>query len=278
MNGKRVLVGVVSALMLIGVLVGCGTGNAPKAATPAAAPQKIVLKVGATALPHAEILKAIQPALEKEGIELKIIEFTDYVRPNVALAEKELDANFFQHIPYLQQFSTDRKLDLTYTVAVHIEPMGVYSKKIKELKDIPEGAQVAIPNDPTNGGRSLAILAKAGLIKLKDGVGIKGTVKDVTENPKKLVIKELEAPLLPRALDDVTIAVINANYALEAKLAPSKDAIFLEAKDSPYANVLAVRKGDEKRPEIEKLSKALTSPEVKKFIEEKYKGAVVPAF
>lgn len=276
MNGKRVLVGVVSALMLIGVLVGCGTGNTPKAAPPA--PQKVVLKVGATAVPHAEILKAIQPALEKEGIELKIIEFTDYVRPNVALAEKELDANFFQHIPYLQQFSTDRKLDLTYTVAVHIEPMGVYSKKIKDLKDILEGAQVAIPNDPTNGGRSLAILAKAGLIKLKDGVGIKGTVKDVTENPKKLVIKELEAPLLPRALDDVAIAVINANYALEAKLVPSKDAIFLEAKDSPYANVLAVRKGDEKRPEIEKLSKALTSPEVKKFIEEKYKGAVVPAF
>jgi len=274
---KKIIAVILTVLSLAFVAAGCGS----KAETPAPAapaPKKIVLKVGATAVPHAEILKAIQPALEKEGIELKIIEFTDYVRPNVALAEKELDANFFQHIPYLQQFSTDRKLDLTYTVAVHIEPMGVYSKKIKDLKDIPDGAQVAIPNDPTNGGRSLAILAKAGLIKLKDGVGIKGTVKDVTDNPKKLVIKELEAPLLPRALDDVTIAVINANYALEAKLAPSKDAIFLEAKDSPYANVLAVRKGDEKRPEIEKLSKALTSQEVKKFIEEKYKGAVVPAF
>ncbi len=274
---KKIIAVILAVLSLALVTAGCG-GKAETPAPAAPAPKKVVLKVGATAVPHAEILKAIQPALEKEGIELKIIEFTDYVRPNVALAEKELDANFFQHIPYLQQFSTDRKLDLTYTVAVHIEPMGIYSKKIKDLKDISDGAQVAIPNDPTNGGRSLAILAKAGLIKLKDGVGIKGTVKDVTDNPKKLVIKELEAPLLPRALDDVTIAVINANYALEAKLAPSKDAIFLEAKDSPYANVLAVRKGDEKRPEIEKLSKALTSPEVKTFIEEKYKGAVVPAF
>lgn len=274
---KKIIAVILTVLSLALVTAGCG-GKAETPAPAAPASKKVVLKVGATAVPHAEILKAIQPALEKEGIELKIVEFTDYVRPNVALAEKELDANFFQHIPYLQQFSTDRKLDLTYTVAVHIEPMGVYSKKIKDLKDIPDGAQVAIPNDPTNGGRSLAILAKAGLIKLKDGVGIKGTVKDVTDNPKKLVIKELEAPLLPRALDDVTIAVINANYALEAKLVPSKDAIYLEAKDSPYANILAVRKGDEKRPEIEKLSKALTSPECKKFIEEKYKGAVVPAF
>ena len=156
--------------------------------------------------------------------------------------------------------------------------MGVYSKKIKDLKDLPEGALVAIPNDPTNAGRSLAILAKAGLIKLKDGVGVKGTAKDVTDNPKKLVFKELEAPLLPRALDDVTIAVINANYALEAKLNPTKDSLFLERKESPYANILAIRKGDENRPEIIKLSQALTSPDIKKFIEDKYKGAVVPAF
>lgn len=275
---KKIVFAILAALILSLALAGCGGKEEKKAEPAAAAPKNVVLKVGATAVPHAEILKEIQPLLAKQGVELKIVEFSDYVRPNVALAEKELDANFFQHVPYLQQFSTDRKLDLTYTVAVHIEPMGVYSKKIKNLKDLPEGAQVAIPNDPTNAGRSLAILAKAGLIKLKDGVGVKGTAKDVTDNPKKLVFKELEAPLLPRALDDVTIAVINANYALEAKLVPAKDAIFLEPKESPYANVLAVRKGDEKRPEIEKLSKALTSPEVKKFIEDKYKGAVVPAF
>ena len=275
---KKIILAVLAALVLSLALAGCGGKDEKKAAPSVAAPKNVVLKVGATAVPHAEILKAIQPALAKEGIELKIVEFSDYVRPNVALAEKELDANFFQHVPYLEQFSKDRKLDLTYTVAVHIEPMGVYSKKIKTLNGLPAGALVAIPNDPTNAGRSLAILAKAGLIKLKDGVGVKGTAKDVTDNPKKLVFKELEAPLLPRSLDDVTIAIINANYALEAKLVPAKDAIFLEPKESPYANVLAVRKGDEKRPEIEKLSKALTSPEVKKFIEEKYKGAVIPAF
>ena len=275
---KKIILAVLAALVLSLALAGCGGKDEKKAAPSAAAPKNVVLKVGATAVPHAEILKAIQPALAKEGVELKIVEFSDYVRPNVALAEKELDANFFQHVPYLEQFSKDRKLDLTYTVAVHIEPMGVYSKKIKTLNGLPAGALVAIPNDPTNAGRSLAILAKAGLIKLKDGVGVKGTAKDVTDNPKKLVFKELEAPLLPRALDDVTIAIINANYALEAKLVPAKDAIFLEPKESPYANVLAVRKGDEKRPEIEKLSKALTSLEVKKFIEENYKGAVIPAF
>ena len=157
---KKIVFAIVTVLLLSLVLAGC-SGKEEKAAAPAAqAPKKVVLKVGATAVPHAEILKAIQPALDKDGIELKIVEFSDYVKPNVALAEKELDANFFQHVPYLQQFSTDRKLDLTYTVAVHIEPMGVYSKKIKDLKDLADGALVAIPNDPTNAGRSLAILAK----------------------------------------------------------------------------------------------------------------------
>ncbi len=272
---KKIIFATLAIFLLAAVISGCG--NKTEAPAPAA-PKKTVLKVGATAVPHAEILKVIQPVLAQEGIDLQIVEFNDYVRPNLALADKELDANYFQHIPYLNQFSADRKLSLAYTAAVHIEPMGVYSKKVKNLNELANGAQVAIPNDPTNSGRALAILAKAGLIKLKDGVGVKGTVKDVTENPKNLVLKELEAPLLPRALDDVAAAVINANYALEAKLVPTKDALFLEAKDSPYVNILAVRKGDEKRPEIEKLSKALTSPDVKKFIEEKYKGAVVPAF
>lgn len=271
---KKLVFVLVVIVSLAALLAGCGA----KTEAPAPAGKKTVIKVGATAVPHAEILKAVQPLLAKEGIDLQIVEFTDYVRPNVALAEKELDANYFQHIPYLQQFSADRKLDLTYTVAVHIEPIGIYSKKVKNLNELVNGAQIAIPNDATNGGRALALLEKAGLIKLKDGAGIKGTLKDIAENPKQLVFKELEAPLLPRALDDVALAVINTNYALEANLVPTKDALYLEPKDSPYANVLAVRKGDEKRPEIEKLSKALTSPEVKKFIEEKYKGAVVPAF
>ena len=274
---KKAIILLVAVVALTVFLTGCGDSKKAAPAAPAAA-KKVVLKVGATPLPHAEILKVIQPILAKDGVELQIVEFTDYVRPNLALAEKELDANFFQHIPYLQQFATDRKLALTHTVSVHIEPMGVYSKKIKNLSELPSGAQVAIPNDPTNGGRALAILAQAGVIKLKEGVGIKATVKDVTDNPKKIVLKELEAPQLPRSLDDVFLAVINSNYALEAKLNPVKDSLFLEKKESPYANILTVRKGDENRPEIVKLSQALTSPEVKKFIEDKYKGAVVPAF
>ena len=271
------IIALLAAVLLLAVLT-AGCGDKKAAAPTPAADKKVVLKVGATPVPHAEILKVIQPILAKDGIELKIVEFTDYVRPNVALAEKELDANFFQHLPYLQQFAADRKLDLVSLIAVHIEPMGVYSKKIKTLNEVPNGGIVAIPNDPTNGGRALSILAQAGLIKMKDGVGVKGTVKDVTDNPKKLVFKELEAPQLPRSLDDVALAVINSNYALEAKLNPTKDALFIEKKDSPYANILAIRKGDEKRPELVKLAKALTSPDVKKFIEDKYKGAVVPAF
>jgi len=163
-------------------------------------------------------------------------------------------------------------------VKVHIEPMGIYSKSIKDIKNVPFGSRVAIPNDPTNGGRALSILQAAGLLKLKSGVGVGGTVADVVENPKGLEFVEVEAALLPRTLDDVALSVINSNFAMEAKLNPVKDALFSEPKDSPYANIVAIRKGDENRPELQKLAKALTSPEVKKFIEEKYKGAVVPAF
>jgi len=262
------------ALLSLGLLVsGCSKSTAP-----AQEASKTVVKVGATALPHAEILAVVKPLLATEGIDLQIIEMTDYVTPNIAVAEKELDANFFQHIPYLNKFSTERNLALTYTAAVHIEPMGIYSKKIKNLTELPAGAKVAIPNDPTNGGRALALLDKAGIIKLKDGVGVNATVSDILTNAKNVQISELEAPQLPRVLEDVSIAVINTNYALEAKLVPTKDALFIEQKDSPYVNILTIRKGDETRPEIQKLTKALTSEEVRKFINEKYQGAVVPAF
>ncbi|MDF2875010.1 MAG: metQ 3 [Sporomusa sp.] len=271
---KFTLVLITALLALSTFISGCGSKETP---APSASEKKTI-KVGATAVPHAEILNVIKPALEKEGINLVIVEMSDYVRPNVAVAEKELDANFFQHIPYLTKFSSERKLDLTYTAAVHIEPMGIYSKKVKNLNDLQSGAQIAIPNDPTNGGRALALLAKAGIIKLKDGAGVNATVKDITENPKNVKVRELEAPQLPRSLDDVALAVINTNYALEAKLVPAKDALFIEQKDSPYVNILAVRKGDENRPEIQKLTKALTSEEVRKFINEKYQGAIVPAF
>ena len=265
-----------AGLLALGALVAGCSGEKKEAAQ--SSDKKVVLKVGATPVPHAEILTEIKPLLAKDGIDLQIIEFTDYVKPNLSLNDKEIDANFFQHEPYLKKFAADRKLDLVNLVAVHIEPMGVYSKKLKDIKSVPDGAKVAIPNDPTNGGRALNILAKAGLIKLKDGVGISATVGDIVENPKNLKITEAEAAMLPRTLDDVDLAVINSNFAMEAKLNPTKDALFIEPKDSPYANIVAVRKGDENRKEIQALKKALTSPEVKKFIEEKYKGAVIPAF
>ena len=257
-------------------LAGCGEkapAEAPKAADGAA-----TLSIGVSPVPHADIIRFVEPALKAQGVNLKIVEFSDYVQPNLSLNDKELDANFFQHKPYLDDFSAQRGLKLASLVAVHIEPMGVYSKSVKAVAETPEGAKVAIPNDPTNGGRALKVLETAGLIKLKDGVGVLATVADVAENPKNLKFVEIEAAQLPRSLDDVALAVINSNFALGANLNPVKDAIAIEAKDSPYANIVAVRAGDESRPEIQKLKAALTTPDVKKFLEEKYQGAVVPAF
>ena len=237
---------------------------------------KKVIKVGATPLPHSEILEQVKPILAKQGYTLEIVEFTDYVTPNTALAEGDLDANFFQHVPYLEKTKLEKKLDLTYTVKVHIEPMGVYSKKYKKLVDIKDGSKIAIPNDPTNAARALRVLETAGLIKVKAGELV--TELDITDNPKNLEVIELDAPQLPRALEDVAAAVINTNYALEAKLNPTKDALAIESKDSPYANILAVRTEDKEKPYIKALSEALNSPEIKKFIEDKYKGNIVPAF
>lgn len=215
--------------------------------------------------------------LAKKGINVEIVEFTDYVQPNLALNDKSLDANFFQHKPYLDEFCKSRGLKLASVGAVHLEPMSVFSNKYKSLAELPDGASIAIPNDPTNGGRALLVLQSAGLIKLRDGAPVTATPQDIAENPHNLKFSELEAPQLPRSLADVDAAVININFALEAKL-NLKDAIYTESKDSPYANIVAVRAGDENRPEIQELMKALTSPESKKFIEDTYKGAVIPAF
>lgn len=261
------------AILILSVFsFGCGGSDSGKGQ------KATVIKIGATAIPHAEILNFIKPELEKQGVNMTVVEMADYVRPNLAVADKELDGNYFQHIPYLEKFAADHKLALVSVCKVHIEPMGIYSRKVKSLAEVSEGAIVSIPNDPTNGGRALLLMEKAGLIKLKEGAGITATVKDVIENPKKLDIKELEAPQLPRSFDDVTLSVINTNYALDANLVPSKDALFIETSESPYVNILVVRKGDENREEIKKLAAALNSPAVKKFIEEKYKGAIVPAF
>ena len=265
---KKVLIFVLTAILAVS-FTACGTKSSTSE-------DKKVIKVGATPLPHAEILEQVKPILAKQGYTLQIVEFTDYVTPNTALAEGDLDANFFQHVPYLEKTKQEKKLDLTYTVKVHIEPMGVYSKKYKKLGDLKEGSKIAIPNDPTNAARALRVLETAGLIKVKAGELV--TELDITDNPKKFQVIELDAPQLPRALEDVAAAVINTNYALEAKLNPTKDALAIESKDSPYANVLAVRTEDKEKPYIKALSAALNSPEIKKFIEEKYKGNIVPAF
>lgn len=259
-------------------LAGCGNSSTPASSSSASSGSK-TLKVGATAVPHAEILEVVKPILEKEGITLDIVEFNDYVQPNLALNDKELDANFFQHEPYLNNFMEEHKeVKLKNVLGVHIEPMGIYSKKIKDLKDLKDGAMIAIPNDPTNGGRALLLLQKAGLLKLKDGVNEKATVQDIAENPHNFKFQEVEPAQVPRTLDDVAAAVINTNYAMQVNLVPTKDALFMEDSTSPYVNILVVREGDENRPEIQALIKALKSPEVKDYINEHYKGAVVPAF
>jgi len=236
------------------------------------------ITIAATPAPHAEILEVVKTILADKGITLNIQVFNDYVQPNLALSEKELDANFFQHKPYLDTFSKEHKLNLAVLTAVHLEPMGVYSKSIKNVADLPDGAKIAVPNDPTNGGRALKVLETAGILKVRPEAGILASPADIVDNPKHVKIVEVEAAQLPRALDDVDAAVINSNYALAAKLNPTKDAIAIESKDSPYANVVVVRAGDENRPELQKLKNALLTPEVKKFLEEKYQGAVVPAF
>lgn len=267
-----------TALCVLSLAVaGCGKTETPAPGAKAGG-EKIVLKVGATAVPHAEILAVTKPLLEKEGVDLQITEFSDYVQPNLAVADKELDANFFQHAPYLEEFCKQRNLKLANIAGIHIEPMGIYSKKMKNLDELPDGAIVAMPNDATNGGRALLLLEKAGLIALKQGAGIHATVQDVAENKKNLKFQELEAAQIPRSLDDVAAAVINTNYALEAKLVPSKDALAIEQQDSPYVNILVAREGDQERPEMQKLVNALKSEEVKKFIDEKYNGAIVPVF
>lgn len=258
-----------------------GTSVPEASAVPATATdQAITLTIGVSPVPHGDILKFIQENLAaKAGLDLKLVEFTDYVQPNLALADGTLDANFFQHVPYMEDFAKEHNLDLVAVVAVHIEPLGIYSNKITALADLPDGAVVAIPNDATNGGRALNLLQANGLLTLKEGTGYTATVQDIVENPKNLDIKELEAAQLVRALDDVSIAVINGNFAIEAGLKPASDALALESgQDNPYANVLTVLKGRETDPAILKLAELLTSPEVKKFIEEKYEGGVIPAF
>lgn len=236
------------------------------------------LSIAATPVPHAELLEMVKPVLAKEGVELDIKVFTDYVQPNQQVADGHIDVNFFQHKPYLDSFNKEHKTNLVSVGLVHVEPFGAYSQKIKSVKELKDGALIALPNDPSNGARALLLLQKEGLIKLKDPSNILATSRDIAENPKHLKFRELEAATLPRILPDVDLALINTNYALEAGLNPIKDALFIEGADSPYANLLATTEAKKDSPAIKKLVKALQSPETKRFIQEKYKGAIVPAF
>lgn len=263
------------ALLAAAVLSGCDSKIDSHASSSSQETGKII--VGATPEPHALILERVKPLLAKDGVELEIKEFTDYVTPNKSLDDGSLNANFFQHKPYLDSFNQEHKTNLVSVAGVHIEPMGVYSKSIKSLDELKEGDLISLPNDPSNGARALRILEKNALIKLKDGVELV-SVQDIVENPKGLKFKEMDAPQLARALGDVSASVINTNFALLAGLNPLNDAIVIEDKDSPYANILVVRAGDEENPNIQKLIKALQSEEVRKFIVDTYKGAILPSF
>ncbi|TLS52711.1 ABC transporter substrate-binding protein [Paenibacillus antri] len=259
------------ALTVASALSGCGGGGARTSGE-----GEIALRIGATAVPHAEILNAARPLLSEQGIALEVVEFTDYIQPNVQVYEKQLDANFFQHQPYLDQFNQDHGMDLASVGSVHIEPFGAYSETWDSAEGLPDKAIVAIPNDPTNAGRALALLEKNGLLTLKEGAGVNAAVADIAANPKGLELKELEAAMLPRVMADVDLALINTNYALEAGFVPTEDALFLEDGDSPYVNVVAVRSDRIQDASIMALMEALRSDEVRDFILEQYEGSIIP--
>ena len=246
-------------------------------AGPAAAAE--TLKVGVTAGPHAEIMEVVKKvAAAQDGLDLRIVEFSDYIQPNAALAIGDLDANSYQHQPFLDRQVKDRGYKIVSVAKTVVFPMGIYSKKVKTLAELPNGARVGIPNDPTNGARALLLLQTGGLLKLDSKAGTSVSVPDVTENPKKLRIVELDAAQLPRSLDDFDASAVNTNYAMTAGLQPTKDAILIEDPESPYTNVLAVQEKDKDAPWVAKLVKAYHSPEVKQFVLEHFKNAVVASW
>ncbi len=284
---KRLLAVLVSAAFVTG-LVGCSkpAAQAPadtNEATKETADQTtepIVLKVGASPTPHAEILNAAKETLAKEGIDLQVQEFTDYIQPNLALDSGDLDANFFQHLPYLEDFNTNNGTKIASLGAVHYEPMGIYAGKTTSLDALPDGAKIAVPNDPTNEARALLLLETNGLIKIKEDAGLSATKLDITENPHNYDIVEIEAAQLARSVNDVDISVINGNYAIQAGLNVGTDALAKEEADSlaaeTYANIIAIREGDETRPELQKLIEVLQSQEIADYITATYQGGVAP--
>ena len=238
-----------------------------------------VITVGATPEPHAEMLRLVVDDLAKEGFTLVVKEFTDYVTPNDAVEDGQIDANFFQHIPYMNSFNNEHGYHLVNAGGIHIEPLAVYSKKYSDIKSVPSGATFAIPNDPTNEGRALLLLESTGLIKLKDSNNLESTPMDVVSNPKNFKFKEIEAASLPRVLADVDCAVINGNYAIPAGLNAAKDGLVVEGASSPYVNIISVKSGNEKNPAVKALVKALQSEEIRTWVASKYKnGEVVLVF
>ena len=260
-------------------LTGCGGAKKDdtKAEAPADGDNKIVIGVSPT--PHGEIIEGLKPEFEKEGLDVEVVNFDDYIQPNLQLEAGDLDANYFQHKPYLDSFTEERNIDnLDVLGYVHIEPMALYSEKYKSVDEIEDGAEIIIPNDPSNGARALILLEDAGLIKLKDKTNLNSTEKDIAENPKNLKFTAMDAPSIAQVYKDAGAAVINSNFAIGQGLDPTKDSIFLEPTDSPYANLVAIRKEDADKEKFKKFLKVLNSEEAKKFIEEKFKGAVIPAF
>ncbi|MCP1305683.1 MetQ/NlpA family ABC transporter substrate-binding protein [Paenibacillus tyrfis] len=288
--GKKGLFSLASIFVIFGAIVsGCASGGTAQAPDTKAAAQgnaagtakpakETTLKIGAAAVPHAEILNFVKPKLKEQGVNLEVVVYDDEGQLNPALKDKQIDANYFQHVPYLDSVKGEKGYDFAVTTKVHVEPIGFYSSKLKSKDEIKEGARIGIPNNPSNEYRALVLLQQQGLIKLKDGLTTyEATPKDIADNPKKLKFVEADSATLPRSLPDLEGAIINTNLVLEAKIDP-KSALFREDSKSPYANVIVVRKGDETRDEVKKLDAALTTPEVKKFIEDKYGVAVVPAF
>ncbi len=236
------------------------------------------LIVGASPTPHAEILEQIKPLLARQGVDLEIRVFTDYIQPNAQLAEKRIDANFFQHQPFMNEFNRTRGTSIVKVADVFIAPFGAYSRKIKDVKELREGAVIAIPNDSVNAGRALQLLHQAGVIQLTDPTNSMATERDIAANPKRVVIKQFEAPMLPRTLSEVDLSVINTTFALEAKLDPNRDALFLEGDKSLFINLLAARPENKDSVPMKKLADALRSPEVRDFIQTRFKGSLLPVF
>lgn len=282
MKGKFIISLILSLSIVGGLLTGCGNNDAAgKKADTDSAQELEIIKVGASITPHAEILRSVSDELEKQGYKLEVVEYNDYIIPNTALESGELDANYIQHLPYLEDFNKENGTDIVSVADIHYEPFGIYAGKSDSLENLKEGAVIAVPNDTTNEARALLLLQDQGLIKLKENAGLTATVKDIADNPKNFEIKELEAAQVPKALQDVDVAAINTNYALEANLKLS-DALASEGADSlaakTYANIIAVKEGNENAEKIKALIDAVKSEQVKKFIEDKYDGAVVPIF